>query len=52
MQDDIEKEMKGGANVISKLNNLLRGYFDRNELIGLSKKIGDKGEAHVAIIIM
>jgi len=49
MQDDIEKEMKGGANVISKLNNLLRGYFDRNELIGLSlKKIGDKGEAHVA----
>ena len=49
MQNDITKELEDGANVISKLNNLLRGYFDRNELIGLSlKKIADKGEAHVA----
>ena len=49
MQDAIEKELKDGSNTLEKLNNLLRGYFAKNELIGLSlKKIGDKGEAHVA----
>lgn len=49
MQDAIEKELKEGSNTLEKLNNLLRGYFAKNELIGLSlKKIGDKGEAHVA----
>tara|TARA_Y100001938_G_C8068748_1_gene421850 strand:- start:55 stop:1878 length:1824 start_codon:yes stop_codon:yes gene_type:complete len=49
LQDEIKKELKDGVNVVSKINNLLRGYFDRNELIGLSlKKIGDDKEAHVA----
>ena len=49
LQDEIEEQLKDGANVVSKINNLLRGYFDRNELIGLSlKKISDDKEAHVA----
>ena len=49
MQDAIEKELKDGSNTLEKLNNLLRGYFAKNELIGLSlKKIGKDGVAHVA----
>jgi len=49
MQDAIEKELKDGSNTLEKLNNLLRGYFAKNELIGLSlKKINKGGVAHVA----
>ena len=49
MQDAIEKELKEGSNTLEKLNNLLRGYFAKNELIGLSlKKINKGGVAHVA----
>ena len=49
MQDAITEKLENGSNTLTQLNNLLRGYFARNELIGLSlKKISDKGEAHVA----